>query len=64
VHVVQTYKENEVVYGIEKFVKSFKPEMLAMFTVKRNFFDKLFDGSLTEEVAHSTSIPLLTLKKD
>ena len=63
-HVVQTYKENEVVYGIEKFVKSFKPDILAMFTVKRNFFDKIFDGSLTEEVACSTSIPLLTLKKD
>jgi len=64
IHVVQTYKENDIVNGIEKFVSSFKPDVLAMFTVKRSFFDKLFDASRTEEFALSTNIPLLTLKKD
>ncbi len=63
IHVVQTYKENDTVYGIKKFVDSYKPDMLAMFTVKRSFWDKLFEPSRTEEVAFNTNIPLLTLKK-
>jgi nucleotide-binding universal stress UspA family protein len=63
VHVVQTYKDNDTVYGIKKFVDGYKPDMLAMFTVKRTFWDKLFDPSRTEEVAFDTDVPLLTLKK-
>jgi nucleotide-binding universal stress UspA family protein len=63
IQVVQTYKENDVVTGIETFVKSFKPDVLAMFTVKRTFWDKLFDASRTEEFAFNATIPLLTLKK-
>ncbi len=62
-HVVQTYKDNDIVYGIEKYIKSFKPELLAMFTLKRSFWDKLFDASKTEEIAFNTNVPLLTLKK-
>jgi len=62
-HVVQTYKENETVYGIKKFIDSYKPDLLAMFTVKRTFWDKLFDPSRTEELAFDTNVPLLTLKK-
>lgn len=63
IRVVQTYKENDVVSGIETYVKSFKPDVLAMFTVKRTFWDKLFDASRTEEFAFNATIPLLTLKK-
>jgi nucleotide-binding universal stress UspA family protein len=63
IKVVQTYKENDVVSGIETFVKSFKPDIMAMFTVKRTFWDKLFDASRTEEFAFNATIPLLTLKK-
>jgi len=63
IRVVQTYKENDVVSGIETYVNSFKPDVMAMFTVKRTFWDKLFDASRTEEFAFNATIPLLTLKK-
>jgi nucleotide-binding universal stress UspA family protein len=63
IRVVQTYKENDVVSGIETYTDSFKPDIMAMFTVKRTFFDKLFDASRTEEFAFNATIPLLTLKK-
>ena len=63
IRVVQTYKENDVVAGIETYAKSFKPDAMAMFTVKRTFWDKLFDASRTEEFSFNASIPLLTLKK-
>ena len=63
IRVVQTYKENDVVSGIETYVNSFKPDVIAMFTVKRTFWDKLFDASRTEEFAFNATIPLLTLKK-
>lgn len=63
IRVVQTYKENDVVSGIETYANSFKPDAMAMFTVKRTFWDKLFDASRTEEFAFNATIPLLTLKK-
>lgn len=63
IRVIQTYKENDVLNGIETYVKSYKPDVLAMFTVKRTFWDKMFDASRTEEIAFNTSIPLITLKK-
>lgn len=63
IRVMQTYKENDVVSGIETYVNSFKPDVIAMFTVKRTFWDKLFDASRTEEFAFNATIPLLTLKK-
>jgi nucleotide-binding universal stress UspA family protein len=63
IRVVQTYKENDVVSGIETYTKSFRPDIMAMFTVKRTFWDKLFDASRTEEYAFNATIPLLTLKK-
>ena len=63
INVIQTYKDNDIVYGIEKYIKDFKPDILAMFTLKRTFWDKLFDASKTEEVAFNTNVPLLTLKK-
>ncbi|MBC7389637.1 MAG: universal stress protein [Opitutaceae bacterium] len=62
-HVIQTYKDNDIVYGIEKYIKDYKPDILAMFTLKRSFWDKLFDASKTEEIAFNTNVPLLTLKK-
>ena len=42
----------------EFFIKN-KADMIAMSTKKRNLFDRLFDRSLTKEMAYHTDIPLL-----
>lgn len=59
---MQTRKENDIHGGLKEFVRVYKPDMLVMFTHKRSFWDKIFDGSRTEEVVYTTNVPLLAIQ--
>lgn len=58
---MHTRKENDIHGGLQEFVRVYKPDMLVMFTHKRSFWDKIFDGSRTEEVVYTTKVPLLAI---
>lgn len=62
-HFVNTQEDNDLGAGIQFFVECYKPNMLIMFTQKRNWFDKIFNASKTGELATNTKIPLLEIKK-
>lgn len=49
---------------IEKFISDQNADLLAMFTRKRKFFERLFNPSLTESLSFNITIPLLAYKKD
>lgn len=59
---MHTDSENDVHQGLKEFVRVYKPDMMVMFTHKRSFWDKIFDGSRTEEVVYTTQVPLLAIK--
>ncbi|GAB4134147.1 MAG: universal stress protein [Raineya sp.] len=59
---IHTDSENDVHRGLKEFVRIYKPDMVVMFTHKRSFWDKIFDGSHTEEVVYTTQVPLLAVK--
>lgn len=59
---MHTDSENDVHRGLKEFVRVYKPDMMVMFTHKRSFWDKIFDGSRTEEVVYTTQVPLLAIK--
>ena len=59
---MHTDSENDVHRGLKDFVRVYKPDMMVMFTHKRSFWDKIFDGSRTEEVVYTTQVPLLAIK--
>jgi len=61
-HFQHTNTENDIHGGLKEFARVYKPDMIVMFTHKRSFWDKIFDGSKTEEVVYSTNIPLLAIK--
>lgn len=61
-HFQHTDTENDVHGGLKEFARVYKPDMIVMFTHKRSFWDKIFDGSRTEEVVYTTNIPLLAIK--
>lgn len=58
----KTNKENNLHEGLKEFVSVYKPDMMVMFTHKRSFWDKIFDGSQTEEVVYTSKVPLLAIK--
>jgi len=49
--------------GIDEYVLKHKTDMLAMFTHKLTFFEKLFGKSITRQMAFLGNVPLLTFKK-
>jgi nucleotide-binding universal stress UspA family protein len=61
-HFVHTSSDNEIKKGVDLYVEAYKPDLLLMFTHKRDFIDKIFDKSQTKEVASSAQVPLLALR--
>lgn len=47
--------------AIEHFTKEINADMLALVCKKHNFFEHIFHNSITEQVIHDSTIPLLTL---
>lgn len=55
--------EQTLLEQMNNYLKKSKPEMLVMFPEKKSWFDKIFTGSKTEELASHLKIPLLSIKK-
>jgi len=60
---VDELSNGSISQSLDEFVTGTKGDLLAMFTQKRSFFEKLLDKSVTNEIAYHSWIPLLTFKK-
>lgn len=54
---------DEIEEAIDEYITRVKADLLAMFTHKPTFFEKLFGKSVTREMAFHSWIPLLSIKK-
>lgn len=52
-------ESNTVLDGVNALVHSSRVDMVAMSTVKRNLFDKIFHTSMVKKMSYHTEIPLL-----
>jgi nucleotide-binding universal stress UspA family protein len=59
---VKIIQNPSVEEGIHDFALEHQPCILAMFTHKPGFFDKLFGKSVTRKVVFHTEVPMLALK--
>lgn len=57
---IDTEKDNGTIEGLNQYISENKPDMLALFTRERNLFDKVFDPSLTANLAMHIEIPVLS----
>jgi nucleotide-binding universal stress UspA family protein len=55
----KTSEPNQTIEGLQQFKDAYKPEALGVFSVKRSFFDSLFDPSRSVELAYETDIPVV-----
>lgn len=53
---------SNVVEGIENYLDSHAMDMLVVFTHKRLFYERLFNRSISKDLAYETQIPVLVLK--
>lgn len=59
-HVV---KSQDTAKALDRFVVDYKADLLAMFTHKLDFFEKLFGKSITRQLAFHSKVPMLTFNK-
>jgi len=48
---------------LKKYLVKHKPQILVMFPEEKSWFDKIFIGSKTEEMANKLKLPLLSIRK-
>lgn len=58
---VAQLKENDVVAGIQAFIRENQMDVLALAVHKRDFLERIFHSGAWEELAFQTSVPLLAL---
>ncbi len=57
------FKSTPVAEAIDDFVETHQADLLAVFTHKLELFEKLFDTSVTRQLAFHSRIPLLSFNK-
>jgi len=55
--------DSDIISGLDKFVESDSPDLIAMFTYKSGVLEYLFNTSYTEEMTMHSKIPLLIMRK-
>lgn len=55
--------ETSLVDQVKKYINKNKTDCLVMFTRERSLWDRLFNGSKTEDMSAALGVPLLTFKK-
>jgi nucleotide-binding universal stress UspA family protein len=52
-----------IIEGLETYIKTHKPDVLAMAVSEKSFFEKLFDDSVTKHFVQESNLPMLIFKK-
>lgn len=60
---IQVVLNDDILYGINEYVADEKADMIAMFTRKHSFFEKLFGKSITRQMAFHAWTPMLSIQK-
>lgn len=58
----KVFKSSDISGSLSKFVKDQQGHLLSMSTKNRNVWQRLFDKSMTENMAYQTEVPLLAFK--
>ena len=55
---------NDIKNGIDTFIKENKTDLMILFTKHRDFWEELYNKSLTAEIALNENIPMLAIPKN
>jgi len=60
---VQQFHRDDTIEGIETYIKTYAPDILAMAIHEKSFLDNIFNTSVTQHFIQEAKIPMLTFKK-
>ena len=60
---VQQLHRTDIIEGLEGYIKSYKPDVLALAVHEKSFLGNIFDTSITRHFIQEGKLPMLTFKK-
>ena len=60
---IQQFHRAEIIEGLESYIKTYNPDVLAMAIHEKSFLSKIFDTSITRHFIQEIKLPMLTFKK-
>ena len=59
---IQQLHRAEIIEGLEYYIKTYKPDVLAMVIHEKSFLSNIFDTSITRHFIQEAKLPMLTFK--
>ena len=60
---IQQLHRTDIIKGLESYLKTYKPDILAMAIHEKSFLSSIFDTSITRYFIQEAKLPMLTFKK-
>ena len=60
---VQQFHRDDTIEGLETYMKTYEPDILALAIHEKSFLDNIFSTSISEHFIQEAKIPILTFKK-
>ena len=60
---VKTLHRANIIEGLETYIRTHKPDVLAMAIHEKSFFDAIFNTSITKHFVQEAHLPILTFRK-
>lgn len=60
---VTNLRRPNIIEGLETYIKTHKPDVLALAVHEKSFLSKIFDTSITEHFVEEANLPILTFRK-
>jgi len=61
--VIKNLSRSDLINGLEAYINHHKPDVLALATHDRSFWDSLFEPSITKHFVQQAELPILIFKK-
>ena len=60
---VQQFRRDDTIEGLETYMKTYEPDILALAIHEKSFLDNIFSTSISNHFIQEAKIPILTFKK-
>ncbi len=60
---IQRLHRDDIIEGLETYIKTYNPDVLAMAIHEKSFLSNIFDTSVTRHFIQEAKLPMLTFKK-
>ncbi len=60
---IQQFHRADIIEGLEGYIKTYDPDILAMAIHEKSFLSSIFDTSITRHFIQEAKLPMLTFKK-